>query len=172
MKKEVNLYENGLEEYPWLVVLAENLALAGWILIGAVIAWQFSLLIALSYLGFALTMILVVMRKLVCTRCYYYGKRCHLGWGLISKALFRQGEIVEFESCPGIRFAPIFFGLLAIIPLILGVILLIQSFSFFTAGLQALLLISIIYSSVISRKKSCAPCKMKLICPGSAVKEE
>jgi len=170
MKNQINLFEEGLEEYPWSVVLIENLVLAIWILLGTILIAQFSLLIGLIYMVSALVMILVVMRKLICTCCYYYGKNCHVGWGKISSLLFKQGKIEEFGTCTGQKVAPILFGLLALIPMIFGFISLLKDFGIDKLVLVILLVASILYSSVISRKKSCQKCKMKLVCPGSAAK--
>ena len=171
MEPTISLYDEGLEEYPWSVVILENLALAIWILMGTLISLQYNKYLGWSYLGFALVMILIVQRKLVCTRCYYYGKRCHVGWGYISKALFKKGDIEEFRSCAGIKVAPIFFGIIAVIPVASGLVLMIRNFSLYTLILFFILLPAIIYSSVIARKNSCSKCKMRILCPGCTVKE-
>ncbi len=170
MENQINLFDDGLEEYPWSVVVIENLVLALWIFLGTIVITQVNLLIGMIYIASALFMILIVMRKLICTRCYYYGKRCHVGWGKISSLLFDQGNIEEFNTCAGQKVAPILFGLLALIPMIFGVISLVKDFKISKLVLVSVLLCTILYSSVVARKKSCAKCKVKLICPGSASK--
>ncbi len=168
MTKEMNLYNDGLEEYPLSVVVKENTAIALWLILGTLIISQVSCIIGSLYLICALSMILVVMRKLLCTHCYYYGKVCHVGWGKLAALLFPKGEITQFSTCKGQKAAPIFFAALALIPVIFSLISLIIKFKFYKLPLIAVLIGTIIYSSVFARKKSCMQCKMKTICPGSA----
>ena len=170
MKTGTQLYDEGVEIYPWSTVVRENLAIVAWILLGTLIAMRFNTIAGWCYAGYALVMTFAVMRKLVCTRCYYYGKRCHVGWGLLAGALFGKGRVEEFGTCPGIRFAPLFYGSLALIPVVLGIVSLIMKFSTATLTLLLVLVPIIIYSSVTARKESCSICKMKSVCPGSAVK--
>lgn len=169
MQNKMTLYEDGLEKYPKSTIFIENLTLFIWIILGATACWYFNSVIALLYIFFALSMIIFVMRKLVCTRCYYYGKWCHVGWGKISALFFKKGNEEEFQSCTGLKIAPVFFVLLALIPVILVIISSIKSFLLIKIIILLTLLIVVIFSSVILRKKSCALCKMKSICPGSAI---
>jgi hypothetical protein len=106
------------------------------------------------------------LRKAVCTHCYYYGKWCSAGWGKLSALLFSQGDIARFNTCIGTKSAPFVYGLLLLVPLVFGVISLIQKFTLAKIIVLALLLFVAIYSGTVNRKKACAICKMKLICPG------
>jgi len=65
----------------------------------------------------------------------------------------------------------IIYGSLTLIPLALLIASMLIEFTLFKLSILVLLLIIGFYSGTVSRKKSCASCKMKLICPGSAVKE-
>lgn len=170
MASEINLNNNGLEEYPWSVVIMENLEIAVWIFLGTFLIAGLSEKLGIVYLSTALLMILVIMRKLLCTRCYYYGKRCHVGWGKISAAFFKQGDISEFSACAGSKIAPVFFGLLALVPILSGAIVMFKNPSLTNGIALFLLLAAVIHSSVFSRKKSCGQCKMNLVCPASAAK--
>ena len=170
MKGKFQINNEGLEEYPWSVVICENLFFVAWIVMGTILCWKMSLILGVIYLAFSTTMILVVMRKLLCTRCYYYGKRCHVGWGIISAALFAKGDIIEFASCIGSKIPPILFGSLALIPFVISVFSIIRNPSINTGLMIAALVLSVVYSSVVLRKKSCSMCKMKFMCPGCAAK--
>ena len=170
MENKPVLYDDGLKEFPRDIVLTENMTLAAWIAAGTAISWQLSHFAAILYFGYSAIMILFIMRKLVCTRCYYYGRTCHVGWGKLSSLLFKKGDINEFSSCMGMKIAPFFFISLALIPIILGTASLVHKTSILTVILMAVLVILVIISSVFSRKKSCSMCKMKTICPGSAAK--
>ena len=146
MTTKINIFEQGLEEYPKSSIILGNLA-------------------------FAIIMVGVVLRKLVCTNCYYYGKWCSTGWGKLSALLFKKGNVEAFDTSIGVKLAPVTYGLLVLIPLILLVISVVQGFTVPKITVLILLLLVSSYSGIISRKKACTNCKMRLVCPGCAVKE-
>ncbi|MBU1535442.1 hypothetical protein KKF84_08975 [Myxococcota bacterium] len=170
VQKKKELYHEGLEEYPRATVFIENLLFVLWLGVGAFLCWTFLPLIAWIYLGFGVTMMLFVMRIAVCKNCYYHNKRCHTGWGKLSALYCRHGEITNF--CRGVAGAliPAFYGSIALVPMVLGVIAMVKQFSVVKLSAFIVFLFIITMSSVILRKKSCDTCKMKLICPGSATK--
>ena len=172
MKTEANIFEQGLEEYPRSSVVLGNIAVGVWIAMGAVACWFLYPLIAWIYLAVAVLMVGIVLRKIVCTNCYYYGKRCGVGWGKLSALLFKQGEIDKFDTSIGLKIAPLTYGLLSLVPLICVIIALVQAFTVPKIVVLLLLLAISLYSGFISRKKGCGNCRMRLICPGSAVKGE
>ena len=170
MKTEINIFEQGLEEYPKASIILGNLIMVLWIALGTIACWFFYPLVAWVYLAFAIIMVGIVLRKLVCTNCYYYGKWCSMGWGKLSALFFKKGNIEKFDTSIGIKLPPLIYGLLSLIPLIFIVISIVQGFTVFKIVVIALLLLVSFYSGFISRKKACANCRMKLVCPGSAVK--
>jgi len=170
MKNKVEFYEQGLEEYPKLGILLGNFVMLLWIALGTIACWFLYPLVAWIYLAFAIIMVFAVLRKLVCTNCYYYDKWCCTGWGKLSALFFKKGDIKKFSSSYGLKLAPLAYGLLTLIPLISVVISLTQGFTIPKIVVLILLLLISFYSGTINRKKTCAKCKMRLICPGSAVK--
>jgi hypothetical protein len=168
MKKDVQIYKKGLESYPLSRVIFGNSMMLVWIRLGTIACWFIYPLVAWIYLAAAIIMIFAVLRKLVCTNCYYYGKQCALGWGKISALFFNQGSIEEFSTCAGIKAAPITYGLLTLIPLVLCIIALVQAVTALKVFVLVLLLAVSVYSGAIGRKVACTNCKMRLICPGSA----
>lgn len=66
----------------WLVV---------WILLGSYLLFAQHPLVGAAYLALWAVQY-VHCRYLACTRCYYYGKRCHMFGGDCAKLLFRQRE--------------------------------------------------------------------------------
>ena len=166
----MQLYDQGIEESSISQIIFGNVMMLGWIAVGTISCWFIHPAIAWSYLAVALVMVFVVLRKLVCTNCYYYGKRCPIGWGKLSAMFFKQGSIEQFSTCAGVKIAPLTYGLLTLIPLVLCIIALVQEFTVPRIIILSLLLIISAYSGSIGRKKSCAQCKMKLICPGNASK--
>jgi len=170
MAKETRLYEQGLEEYPTAQAIFANVVMMLWLALGAVACWFFYPLIGLIYLVFALVMVYVVLRKLVCPNCYYHGKCCHIGWGKLSAFLFKKGNIEDFDTSFSLKIAPLTYGLLTLIPLILIAISIFQEFLISKVVIMVILLAISFYSGTIGRKKACLVCKMRLICPGAAVK--
>lgn len=165
------LYENGLEQYPKSSALIGNLTMLLWISIGTIACWFFSPLFAGIYLTFALLMVFIILRKLVCTNCYYYDKWCSIGWGKLSALFFSKGSIEKFSASAGVKLAPLTYGLLTLIPLVLIIISIYREFTAAKLAVLVLLILISIYSGALGRKKACARCKMRLICPGCAVKE-
>ncbi|MFA4836970.1 MAG: hypothetical protein WC749_12985 [Dehalococcoidia bacterium] len=170
MKDGIKLYEQGIEESPISQIAFGNIMMLGWIAVGTISCWFVHPVIAWVYLTVAFIMVFIVLRKLVCTNCYYYGKRCPIGWGKLSAMLFSQGDIEQFSTCAGTKVAPLTYGLLTLIPLVLCIVALVQEITVARIIVLILLLAISAYSGSIGRKKSCAKCKMKLICPGSASK--
>jgi hypothetical protein len=170
MTEKLELYEQGLEEYPLGQAIFANIVMILWTVLGAVACWFFYPLLGLIYLVLALVMVYVVLRKLVCPNCYYHGKCCHIGWGKLSSFLFKKGNIENFSTNFSLKIAPLSYWLLTLIPLILIVISVFQEFLVSKVVILVILLAILFYSGTISRKKACVPCKMRLICPGAAVK--
>jgi hypothetical protein len=164
------LNDDGVEEYSWASVIDNNLAILLWITLGTVCCWFFNPVVAWVYLGVALVTGFVIMRKLVCTNCFYYGKRCASGWGKLSALMFKQGNIEHFNDSIGLKIAPAVYGLLTLVPLVLGTISAVQHFSWVKPVFLAALLITGFYSGAVARKKSCARCRMYGYCKGSAAK--
>jgi hypothetical protein len=168
MKKGTQIYKQGLESFPLPRIIFSNVLMLVWIGLGTIACWFVYPLVAWIYLAAALIMIFVVLRKLVCTNCYYHGKQCALGWGKVSALFFNPGSIDQFSTCAGIKAAPITYGLLTLIPLVLCIIALVQEVTVLKVAVLVLLLALAVYSGVINRKVACTNCKMRLICPGSA----
>jgi len=140
-----------------------------WIVLGTSACFFLNSTIALIYLLFAIAMVYVVLRKLVCTHCYYYDKWCSMGGGKLS-ALFFEKKEEGFEGSAGIKVAPATYGFLTLIPLLCLIASLLNSFSYEKIAVLILLLAISAYSGTIGRKRACAKCEMRDRCPGSAVK--
>ena len=162
------LFEGGLDEYPIGTVIAGNVVMLAWIAIGTVCCYFFNKIAAWMYLGVALLLVYVVLRRLVCVNCCYYGKRCSAGWGKLSAAMFKQGRIEDFNDSMGTTLAPAVYGLLTLLPLVLGTIAAVQHFSAIKPAFLAALLLLGVYSGAISRKRACSRCRMRGYCKGCA----
>ena len=169
---EVKLYEQGLEEYPRSSIIIGNLAMATWIALGTIGCWFLSPLGAWIFLAFAVVMVGVVLRKLVCTNCCYYGKWCGIGWGKLSALMFSKGDEEKFSTSLGLKLAPITYGILTVVPVVFLVISMFDTSRLLVPKIVVLVLLLAVsfYSGTAGRKKGCSNCKMRLACPGSAVK--
>jgi hypothetical protein len=170
MQSKIVICEEGLEEYPRSTVIAGNLIMLGWIALGTVACYFLNRIAAWIFLAVALLLVFIVLRKLVCTNCYYYGKWCATGWGKLSALMFKKGNIETFNDSVGVKLAPAIYGLLTLLPLVLGTIAAVRHFSVVKPIVLAALLLLGFYSGTLSRRKSCAQCKMSHYCSGSAVK--
>lgn len=171
-KNEVKIYEQGVEEFGWGSIIFGNLAMLVWIALGTACCWFFHPVASWVYLPASVLMVFVVLRRLVCVNCYYYGKRCPIGWGQLAALMFKRGSMDKFATSVGVKLAPITYGLLSLIPMGFVVAAMVQEFEVAQPILLVLLLAISAYSGAVSRKKSCVNCKMRLACPGCAIKEK
>ena len=166
------LYEKGFEEYPIIPVIAQNLFFLIYFSTGFIMMLPLKILglpiISLLYAIFLVVMLLFVLRKHLCTNCYYYGKRCSTGWGKLSSLMFKE-KSGNYEL--GIKLAGIIWGLATLIPIIGSIISLILNFTTYRLGLL-ILFILLTPINFIFHKNSCKRCKMRNICPASMVKEK
>lgn len=170
MQGEVKIYEQGLEECPKSGIIVGNMVMMAWIALGTVACWLLYPLAAWIYLPAAVVLVFVVLRGLVCTNCYYYGKWCPIGWGKLSALFFKKGSVERFGTSAGVRLAPMVYGLLSLVPIVLIVVALVREFSVAGVVVLVLLLVVFAYSGAVSRTRACTHCKMRLICPGCAAK--
>jgi hypothetical protein len=170
MDKTIIIYQEGLEESPKARIIFGNFMMLLLFALGTIACWLFNPILAWIYLAFAIIMVGIVLRKLVCTNCYYYDKWCPIGWDKFAALLFKKGDINNFDSSTGIKLATLTYGAISFVPMIIVLISMVQNFSVFKLTVLIMLLAIIIYSAVISRKEACRNCKMRLICPGAAVK--
>ena len=166
---EGNIRE-GREAFPVGWILGENaLFLANWTLAGWLLwpvqaaGWP------VATLGWAAFVVVVqiLLKKHFCTGCYYWGKSCHLCWGHLSAALFEQDsgnpKLGLALAVPMYMLSP---PLILIGAIVIGALLGVQTLHWILlgafVGLNAL--------SFPLRTKGCKQCKMRDVCPGSAVK--
>ena len=156
------------ESYSLPFVIAQNLIYLLLFGVGTAVLWRLTSILAGIYAVFMATMLLVVLRKHLCTHCYYYGKRCGTGWGLLAVRLFRQGT---GNYALGIRLAGITWGIGILAPFLGGIVLLAARYSRTEMSLlvQFVLLVPV---SIFMHRSTCATCKMRSSCPASMVKRK
>ncbi|MCJ7484344.1 MAG: hypothetical protein MUO31_15450 [Thermodesulfovibrionales bacterium] len=162
----------GEESFPLSQVIAENLFyLAMWVLTGYLLwpIWTpFGLPLLTIIWAILVVIIQVLLKKHNCSGCYYYDKGCHLGWGKISAAMFKQDS-----GNPKIGVKLSFFYILPppLITLTALAFAIIKSPSWVYWFMLALFVI-LNAASFPVRKKGCGSCAMREVCPGSASKNK
>jgi len=171
MKKQ-KLYEKGLENYPKTTVVLTNVLLLLWFGFAAygmsALKFEGLPIISIIYLLFVIIMLGFVLRKNLCTHCYYYNKLCGMGWGKLSSCLFKE-KSGNYEL--GMKLAGLTWGLLTIVPIVaIPAAMFLRREFLVPGGISLATFLAIMAVNQFVRKKGCAQCKMKHICKASAAK--
>jgi len=151
------------ERYPPTTPLLENIV---WVLVyasGSALFLYTSVWAAEAYAAYCLISMYLLIPRLVCTHCAYFGQVCHSGQGLIAGVLFPKAEGAMFGSY--FRFmgiaSPVFLA-----PLIAGLILSVFQFSWEVLVLTAIFgILALWCTRVVTKKLGCPHCKQHSICP-------
>ena len=166
---EIKSYEN----YPlWIPFIAIFLSIIGYVL-GAIILSGFGIIIVTFYLIYCFVIELLIIFK-SCKNCCYYGKICGLGKGKITPLFIKKGNPKMFieKKISWYNVLPDF--LVAVIPIIGGIILLVSNFSYLLLGLIILLTILFFAGTGFVRGAfACKYCKQKEFgCPAAKLFEK
>ena len=161
-----------LEQYPMGIVLLANLVyVVMWISEAGTVGWYRSWdLPILSILWLVVVAVIwVLLKKHNCTNCYYYGKRCALGWGVIARNLFKKdsgnanvGKVVSI----------VFYGVMPLLFLIgaltyVGMATKVSLTHYLsTSGLAATMVLTFPI-----RRYACCHCHRRDVCEGSTCKK-
>ena len=162
--QEPGCYEN----YPTLIVIVSNLLSFLIYVIGAFILYPYSFIWVICYVLFILLLEFHVLSR-HCVDCYYYGKTCAFGKGRLSSLLFHRGQPERFNQLK-ITWKDIVPDFLVfIVPVLAGIILLIQGFSLTILILIIALIILGFYGNAFVRGQlACRYCKQRAIgCPAA-----
>lgn len=154
------------EAYPATTVLVSNLLSICIYGTGAYILFGLNIFLAAAYVIFVAALEFRLIRG-HCVDCYYFGKTCAFGKGRVSRFLFEKGHAERFSQRP-LTWGDMVPDLLVfIIPLLAGVILLIQGFTWVILILIAVLfLLSFPGTAYVRTRLACRYCKQRGIgCP-------
>ena len=162
--QEPDCYDN----YPAMIVVISNLVSFLIYGIGAYILFRFSLIWVIIYVIF----ILFIEFRLLgrhCVDCYYYGKTCAFGKGRLSSIIFPKGQPEQFsqKKITWKDIVPDF--LVFIVPVLAGVLLLLQEFTLIILILIiALAILGFFGNAFVRGQLACRYCKQKAIgCPAA-----
>jgi len=154
------------ENYPFRIVAVSNLLNYSIWIIGFFILSGFGILISVLFLAYCLILEFRVLTK-SCVNCYYYGKVCFSGKGVICGALFKKGKSSGFNDrkITWKDILPDFF--VSIIPIIGGAVLLMIAFSWLILILMVvILLLTTVGNSMVRGTLACRYCRQREIgCP-------
>jgi hypothetical protein len=165
MNKNIKgLYEN----YPLLSVVVSNLITFSIYTLGALILSGLGWIAVAAFLFYCLGLEIRLL-KISCVDCYYYGKLCFSGRGMICSFFFKKGDPQRFlcKQITWVQILPDF--LVALIPLLAGIYLSIIAFNWLRLGLMLLLIILAFPATGYLRSHlACLNCKQReLGCPAS-----
>ena len=154
------------EHFPAWMVLVSNLVSVSLYLLGFFILGSVSWIIAGLYLIYIAALEFRLLRN-HCTDCYYYGRVCGFGKGIVSSWFFKKGDGEGFcnhkitwkEMIPDM--------MVSVIPVIAGIVLMIIDFKFsMLAAVVLILFLTTTGNSFVRSKIVCKYCKQREIgCP-------
>lgn len=154
------------EQFPVRITLLATLVTIATYAIGAYIVAGFGTVPVILYLLYCLWIELRVLKR-SCVNCYYYGKVCGLGRGVLCSLLFKRGDPQRFieDEVTWVHLVPDF--MVSIIPIVGGVILLIRDFAWpLVAMLAIIVILSTVGNAVIRGSFACKYCRQREIgCP-------
>ncbi|MBN1695017.1 hypothetical protein JW879_06425 [candidate division WOR-3 bacterium] len=156
---KIECYEN----YPYWIIIVSNILQLSIYAIGVIIIKPLGIIWLLIYLAYIVFLEIRLLKK-SCVICYYYGKICAFGKGKISSLLFKKGEgftgnFTWKDLIPDM--------LVAVIPIIIGIVRLIMDFNCLLLLLIILLFLLVSKGNEFVRGSlACKYCKQREInCP-------
>jgi hypothetical protein len=153
-------------------IMGENLLyLITWVLAGYLLwpLWTpFGLPLLTIIWAVLVAAVQILLKKHNCSGCYYYDRLCHLGWGKISSAMFKQDS-----GDPGVGMK---LSLFYIIPppliFVTTVIFAVLKRPVWIYWFILVLFVILNVASFPLRRKGCGLCAMRDVCPGSTAKSK
>jgi hypothetical protein len=160
------------EGYPVRIVVLSNLFSLSIYAIGAYVLWMIAPLVSALYLVYCSVLEIRVLRH-SCRNCYYYGKACCFGRGLLCSFLLEKGDPKKFteRQVSWLDILPDF--MVTIIPVLGGIVLLVDKFSWTIVALILILLaLGFAGNAFIRGSYACKYCKQRdLGCPALSLFE-
>ena len=153
------------EDYPYWIIVVSNLLQLSIYTIGVIIIKPLGIIWVLIYLAYIILLEIRLLKK-SCVDCYYYGKRCAFGKGKLCSLFFKKGNKESFAgNFTWVDLIPDM--LVAIIPLLIGIVTLIINFNWLLLSLVILLFLLVSTGNGLVRGSlACKYCKQREIgCP-------
>ncbi len=155
------------DKYPVWWIIGQNVVFIAYFTLGAILLSPVKIsgfpVLSVIYALFLVVMLVFVLRKHLCTNCYYYDRWCSTGWGKLASLLYRK-DSGNYDL--GIKLAGFTWGIGVALPLIFPFLMIFWKHGF---GWLPLWILFIFLTLVVMlwHKKSCSRCKMAKSCPAS-----
>jgi hypothetical protein len=149
------------ENFPLRMVAPAALAQLAIYVLGCFIVLRLGPDVLAAYIVYILILEYRVLRH-SCVNCFYYGKVCCFGRGVLCALLFRKGERERFlqRKIGWADILPEF--LVSLIPLLAGIILLVLGFdALLLAGVVALAILAFPVTGFIRGRWACRYCRQR-----------
>ena len=171
---EQKLYTEGIEKVKKSYAIFENVLFLVLIVLGFLGMYPLGIsgvpFVSILYALFVVKMLVFILRKYLCTNCYYYDKWCHCGWGKLAAALFKRDS---GNSELGGKLAGLTWGILMGLPIIgMIAVIILGKASLRDEWIFLIPFIILVAINGILHVKDCKKCKMRFICPGSGEKKK
>jgi len=168
------LHQDGIEGSKLWYVLFENIVILMMVILAFFGMYPLGVrgipVISISYVVFTVLMLVWVLRKHLCTSCYYYDKLCHCGWGKLASS-FCKKDSGNYEL--GGKLALLTWVIIMVFPILAMIMIVILGRESLIDMLPYLVPFTILVAiNGILHMKDCRDCKMRFICPGSAAKQK
>ncbi|MDH4135419.1 MAG: hypothetical protein OEW09_01700 [Anaerolineae bacterium] len=154
------------ESFPRATVIYNLLTLGGAMVMGEVVLAQLGVWVGVGYL------VLLVLAgygvlALVCTRCYYYDRRCATGVGKVVALVFKKGQEEEFGQTASQKAVILLLVVVLLLPLVGGIVSLVVGYSTLRLVLLVALLALLVAGLAPHPRLVCSHCKLaeKSCCP-------
>ena len=154
------------ESFPKSTVIYNLLTLGGAIVVGVIVLAQLGIWFAVGYLALlALTGYGVLAS--ICTRCYYYDRRCGTGTGKIVARFFKKGQEEEYGQTASQKAILLLLAVVPLLPLVGGIASLMVSYSTLRLALLVAWLVLLIAGLAPHPRLVCSHCKLaeRSCCP-------
>jgi len=158
MVKEIKKYDT----YPFSRIIPRWILGFAEICLSIYLVITFKTNLGLIYGAYWVFSLFVLLPLIRCTKCYYYGKRCNTGWGLLAGFAFPKGEQEYFQAGYALTFL---IWPLRILPFAVGLLNLIGGLAFLQDGLFGIYLLIIGIHRLYYRSFNCPVCCQKEYCP-------
>ncbi len=161
------------DAYPRRIILISNLNTTIIYAIGASIIFQIGNGRGIAYIIFVIYMEFRLLQK-SCRNCWYYEKYCAFGKGKLSALIYPKGKPEKFLNRKITRKNMLPDLLISFIPIITGIMLLMQTFNrWILVGVIIILALTSQGNSCIRNKLACNHCKQgELGCPAKKLFEK
>jgi hypothetical protein len=134
--------------------------------LGAYILAGFGAWAPIVYVGYCLWIEFRILQA-SCANCYYYGKLCGLGRGVVCALLFKKGDPDRFLARQPSWRDVLPDMLVVVLPIVGGIVLLVRDFSWTRLGVMIVLLALYFAGNALTRGAfACKHCKQReLGCP-------